>query len=218
MKNWWKNEKQRERKHMMGEEKVDDPGKPKKRKKNILTRSETSKVDANEQSMSNCTSDSHEEMKSNNFTLINHSENESDAEKCDKKGCDDTSTLISHSSHSVVTSNSSGINKSVNLLNFSDTSGDGKFIHKDFLMHENNRMNSGMLLSSRPSMDSSMFHKIPVGVCIDHNHGLFPFSDPHLNMHNCTKIYCDNNPVQRTNARDGNNSHVSSEEDVDVGI
>lgn len=194
---------------MRGDEKVDDPGKPKKRRKsNASQSSESLKDGSNEQSLASSNADSRDGLKSNNFTLINHSENESDAEKSEKK--DFNASEATSSSHLLCKSDSN-----VNMMNFSETAGDAsKFLQKDFNINESNRMS--LLHSAKASLDSSMFHKIPM--CIDQNQSLFPFPDPHLNMHNCTKIYCDSNTVARTNASDGNSNQISSEEDVDVGI
>lgn len=211
MKNWWKNEKQRERKQLRGDERVDDPEKPKKRKKTSLENSSNLKEISNEHNLTSSTTDSHTELKTTEFTLINHSENESDVEKNDKKDYE-----LTDASNSIDTTSISpeGKKSSTNfsIINFSDTN---KFLNKDLILDENSKTNCNNALQM--AKDSGAYHKIPVGMCLDHSSSLFPFSDPNLSVHNCSKSYCDNS--ERTSAKEESNSnHASSEEDVDVGI
>lgn len=207
---------------MRDDEKVDDPSTPKKRKKTTSENSTASKEGPNE-TLSSPNKDSLGGLKSKEFTLINHSENESDAEKSDKKDFDATeaNSLPSDTSH-LITSSSMSLDdtkSTASIISFGDTSGDShKFMHKDLTMDEHSRLSSNIIHSSKSHLDSNMFQKIPVGVCLENSNSLFPFSDPHLSVHNCSKIYCDNNSIERTNVSDGNSNHVSSEEDVDVGI
>lgn len=195
---------------MRSDEKIDDPEKPKKRKKTSSENSTNFKEITNEQTMSSSNTDSHAELKAKEFTLINHSENESDVEKNEKKD------YLTDASDSIDTTPiSSELKKSssnFSIINFTDTN---KFLGKDLLVDENSKINCANILQT--AKNSNAYHKIPVGVCLDHNSSLFPFSDPNLSVHNCSKPYCDNS--ERTSAKEESNSnHASSEEDVDVGI
>lgn len=213
LKNWWKNEKQRERKHQR-EDKVDDPVKIKKRKRSDASRKSESTKNCPEATSLNSVSPQ-DELKSNNFTLINHSENESDTEKNDKKeSCiSESIDLTLNSTSSPAKSNSSEVNKSNTSMSIMSSANRNIEPHIISTVNES-RLNSSAFLSPKVSSDPSIFHKIH-NVCADHNQTVFPFSDPNLGVHNCTKIYCDNNSVERTNGSDEN---ISSEDDVDVGI
>lgn len=218
LKNWWKNEKQRERKHQRDDDKTDDPEmktrKKRKRSSDTSQNADNMKDGLNDEGLPSSNPDQ-EELKSNNFTLINLSENESDSEKVDKKDCDENDgiNLSSHPNLSFSKSNLPEMSQSSSLttINYAETSTDVNGMPKDFSTNDNS-----MLHSPKSHGESSIFHKIH-SVCGEHNHTSFPFSDPHSSANSCAKVYCDNS-VERVENKEDIDSPLSSEDDVDVGI
>ncbi|GIY41293.1 DNA-binding protein SATB1, partial [Caerostris darwini] len=218
LKNWWKNEKQRERKNQRSDDKSPEISKPKKRKKG----DEFKKEGSNDIGIQNFSGSSSQDSppKSNSFTLINHSETESDLDRFSRKDGElsENSLVIDTSHHFPRSSPSDGIkpNCKFTLLGHGDNASDiDRHLRNETEISEN-RINGVMhSLKDSVAVESPFFHKLHP-VCIEHPHSLFNFHDPHLNIQNSSKIFCDNE--ERTNIMDGSNSHISSEEDVDVGI
>ncbi|GFQ77741.1 DNA-binding protein SATB2 [Trichonephila clavata] len=221
LKNWWKNEKQRERKHQRSDDLSPDSTKPKRRKK--TDGSNGQKEVSSDVGIQNFSGSSSQDspLKSNSFTLINHSETESDLERFTRKDGElSESSLVSDSSHHFPGSNSAEAaktNSKFSLLNHSDHDSDiDRHVRSEGEISQS-RMNGHIIHPIKDSIpvESPFFHKLHP-VCIDHPHSLFSFPDPHLSIQNSSKIYCDNSV--RANIMDGSNSRMSSEEDVDVGI
>ncbi|GFT99095.1 DNA-binding protein SATB1 [Nephila pilipes] len=220
LKNWWKNEKQRERKHQRSDDQSPETSKPKRRKK--ADGSNTQKEASSDVGIQNFSGSSSQDspLKSNSFTLINHSETESDLERFTRKDGElSESSLVSDSGHHFTGSNPTEVaktNSKFSLLSHNDHGSDiDRHVRNESEISES-KLNGHIIHSIKDSIpvESPFFHKLHP-VCIDHPHSIFSFPDPHLSIQNSSKIYCDNS--ERTNI-EGSNSRLSSEEDVDVGI
>ncbi|XP_035221528.1 uncharacterized protein LOC118194489 isoform X2 [Stegodyphus dumicola] len=208
LKNWWKNEKQRERKNQRCDNQSPEPVKAKRKRK--TSEIICPKEGANDNSIQNFSgSNSQDNMKPNNFTLINHSENESDLDRFNRKDSEmsENSSLVGDSCpHFPKTSPVEVIksNSKFSVLGHAQSENDiERFVKKDIDSNESNKLNSNILHAPKIPLheDSSLFHRLHT-VCLDHTHGLFGFSDPHLSVQNSSKLYCDNPPVLRTSIID----------------
>ncbi|XP_015910068.1 uncharacterized protein [Parasteatoda tepidariorum] len=217
LKNWWKNEKQRERKQH-SEDKSPDAITAKRKKKSDQSTEQKEAV-ANNGNHDHTSPNCDDAPKTNNFTLINHSENENDFERvCRRDSEVSENSLVSDSSlpfQKLNSSDSKSNSKFTFLSSANNVSEMERFIQKDTDLQESRLNEPGIEPSKALPIESSYFHKIHT-VCIEPSmHNVFNFTDPQLSIHPNPKMYS-SNPL-RTNAAD-NNSHMSSEEDVDVGI
>lgn len=220
LKNWWKNEKQRERKNQKSDDQSPEPSKPKRKKKTDDPNIETcTSTENGSQHFSNSNSQDTPPKANNKFTLINHSENESDLDRFGRKDSElSENSLVGDSNHHFPRSSPPPtVTKDNYKFTLSHTDQD---IEMDRTIAEN-RLNGHIIHPILPmkdsiSVESPFFHKLH-SVCIDHPHGLFGFPDPHLGS-SC-KMFCDNDNSGRTNTMiSEGNSHLSSEDDVDVGM
>ncbi|KAG8193006.1 hypothetical protein JTE90_028126 [Oedothorax gibbosus] len=213
LKNWWKNEKQRERKNQKSDDQTDEPSKPKRKKSSDDSQAKTDPPDENgSHTFSNSDSQDTPPKANNKFTLINHSESESDIYRVEEIHPKD------------ISENSLAGDSVPHIPRSSPPKDNFKFTlsHTD---HEvvtvpDNRLNEHIIhpiLPMKDSIDSPFFHKLHP-VCIDHPHGLFGFPDHHLGMPGGNKIFGDSESSGRTNLMEESNSHMSSEDDVDVGM